>query len=180
MINGNIMKSASDSAQRSESVKHISYSKPTASSYYSEYLPLVKRSYEEPQSWYYVTFKPFNDSYIPTKYLNCVGPIYDYLRKRSDLSIVTKEILATKIHGNALVVSSEDLILLDGKNITIRGLKYKLHIEELQSFEHRNNVLKYIFKEADQRDFIIYQDYVVYDNPARYNPTAKITLTLKV
>lgn len=145
------------SAQRSGSVKQYNYVA-------SIYKQLVYRSYEDRYSWYYVVFKPFDDSYTLPKYFNVLGACSDYLRSKSVLGILSREVIAPKIHVNALVVSREDLLALHGKNIQKRGLKYKLHIERCETFEHRDNVLQYMFKEVDQRDFTIYLDHLSYQD----------------
>jgi len=125
------------------------------------YSALTSRTYEQPFDWYYICFKPFNDSYGP-KYDDCIGRLYDWIRPKSCLSIITKEILATKIHANALVVSDKDLLALDGTNIQKRGLKYKLSVTLIEGRGHRDNVLRYIFKEALHREYKIYSDYTTH------------------
>lgn len=145
------------SAQRSGSVKQYNYVA-------SIYKQLVYRSYEDRYSWYYVVFKPFDDSYTLPKYYNVLGTCSDYLRSKSVLGILSRECIAPKIHVNALVVSKENLLALHGKNIQKRGLKYKLHIECCETFEHRDNVLQYMFKEADERDFTIYLDHLSFQD----------------
>lgn len=146
----------SDSAERSVRVKQYIDGYNNVSSIYDS---LVKRSYERSE-WYYVVFKPFNDSYEVNKYANCLGICSDYLRSKVELAIMTREILAEKIHVNALVNSKEDLLDLDGINITKRGLKYKLHVSVVEDLEHRMNIHRYIFKESDERDFTLYLDHL--------------------
>lgn len=150
---------ASDSAQRSESVKQYSRQYEQLVDMYSA---LTQRSYELPYRWYYVVFKPFNDSYSkdPYVYEYPLGTCSDYIRSKSELSISTREIKAAKVHVNSLVVSRQDLTRLDGTNITKRGLKYKLHVSLLESRQHRQNTLEYILKESAIRPFILYTDHI--------------------
>lgn len=145
---------ASVSAQRSESMKQLQL--------VQLYRPLIDRSYEAPYNWYYLVFKPFNNTYDINKYAVCLSKCVDYLRKSKHIAVTisSREILAAKIHTNHLVCSNEDLYdLLHGKNISTRGLKYKIAVECVEGMEHRINVLHYIFKEANLRDFKIYTDH---------------------
>lgn len=157
---------ASVSAQRSERVKQYSpttnyNSRPTSTTLYDNYCSLIKRTYEEPYHWYYIVFKPFNDSYNPIKYQNCLSIVSDYCRTLSDVGILSREILSAKIHANALILTyDKDISHLHGKNITKRGLKYKLSVELVIGYTHRSNVLGYMFKEADIRDFSLYFDHM--------------------
>lgn len=166
---------ASDSAQRSESVKQT-YNRTTLRGrhYYNLYYHFIKRSYEEPYKWYYIVFKPFNDTYDINKYQYPLGTCSDYIRSMSDsFGISTREIDSNKIHVNSLMVSTRDMLSLHGRNITKRGLKYKLHVEHVSSLEHRMNVLSYMFKEADEREFVIYKDHVAFDKEPQRTVQAK-------
>lgn len=60
---------ASDSAQRSEVVKQYTI---MHDSLIRQYRAITTRTYEQPYQWYYIVFKPFNDSYGPS-YDNCLG-----------------------------------------------------------------------------------------------------------
>lgn len=126
------------------------------------YAPLIQRSYEAPYSWYYVTFKPFNDSYQAheQRYQNCLGIVSDYCRTKADLGILSRETISSKTHVNAILVSCNDLLRLHGTNITKRGLKYKLHVDLLLTYPDRHRVLMYMFKESKERQFILYTDHM--------------------
>lgn len=128
------------------------------------YRPLIQRSYDDPFNWYYITFKPFTDSYDKEydRYQICLNIVSDWCRNKSDLGIITREILAKKTHLNALVCSNKDLLKLHGTNIHKRGLKYKLHVDLVPTFEDRERVLEYIFKESSERRFDIYVDHMSY------------------
>lgn len=145
--------------QRSESVKQYYTGKDNMVHLYR---PLIDRTYELPYRWYYLVFKPFNDSYDVNKYSICLSKVSDYFRKSKhvDQLISSREILATKIHVNLLCASNEDLYkLFHGKNVTIRGLKYKINVEYVDTYDHRYNILQYMFKEADVRDYQLYIDH---------------------
>lgn len=133
-----------------------------------QYSALTNRTYEQPYQWYYIVFKPFNDSYGPS-YDNCIGKLYDWIRPKSCCSIITKEIFAKKIHANALCVSDKDLLLMDGTNIQKRGLKYKISVTYIEGRAHRENVLKYMFKEALEREFKIYSDYTHHSSDVQWS-----------
>lgn len=128
------------------------------------YRPLISRSYEGPFNWYYITFKPFTDSYTlhEALYQNCLNIVSDWCRSKSDCGVLTREIMATKTHVNALVCSSKELLDLNNSNIVKRGLKYKLHVDLCLSLEDRLRVLTYMFKESDHRSFLLYTDHMSY------------------
>lgn len=168
---------ASDSAQRSESVKLYNNGRLYGRHYYRLYSHFIKRSYEAPSKWYYIVFKPFNDSYDDNKYQYPLGTCSDYLRAQSTLGISSRESMSNKVHVNSLIVSTQDMLKLHGRNITKRGLKYKLHVQHVSSLEDRMKVLQYMFKEADEREFVIYKDHVSYDKEPHLSvPTKHVKL----
>lgn len=149
----------------SDSLKHIYYSKPNASSLYSIYLHFCKRSYEEPYNWYYLVFKPYNDTYSVLTYAKGLNKTGDYLRNKvtAGLGILSREIESEKIHINALMCVPDDLTEWHNKNCYFKGLKYKLYVQKLDTYEHRINVLAYMFKEANDRDFVLYLDHMSFE-----------------
>lgn len=136
---------------------------------YKLYGHLVKRTYEYPIRWYYLVFKPFNSSYDEVMYSRPLGPISDYLRSRGcDLQILSREIVAPKIHVNALVTSLTDLTELNGKNITKRGLGFKLHVQHVPTLADRLEVFSYMFKEAEKRPFLLFVDHLCKSHSKSY------------
>lgn len=125
------------------------------------YSHLIKRTYEYPIRWYYLVFKPFNSSYDEELYSRPLGPCSDYLRSIGcDLQILSREIIAPKIHVNAIVTSITDLTELSGKNITKRGLGFKLNVQHLPTLGDRQGVFSYMFKEAEKRPFVLFVDHL--------------------
>jgi len=116
---------------------------------------LVKRSYERPFRWYFLTFKPFNKNYEKDiDFYNRKG--FDHVRKKigkTEAMIMTKEIQASKIHINVLCCSERNLSeLLHDKNTN----KYHIFSEPCKD---RHLVLEYILKESRTRFFHEHLDY---------------------
>lgn len=163
-----------EAAQRSESVKTIQL--------VQLYKPLIDRSYEQPYNWYYLVFAPFNDTYDVNKYAICLSKTVDYLRKSKHVSVTisSREILSQKIHTNHLVCSDEDLYeLLHGKSVTTRGLKYRVNVQCLDAYQNRLQVLHYIFKEANLRDYQIYTDHQSVENYIKFQTMPQIDACIR-
>lgn len=122
---------------------------------------IIERTYELPCKWYYIVYKPFSKPYARDPDFFKVKGL-DKCRKslRKPLAyIMTRETLAAKVHINAIVCTTEDLLL---KNDQSYCSKYKLYVSELKSIGDRRRVLDYIMKEASLRPFIKYLDYLIY------------------
>lgn len=116
---------------------------------------ITERTYESPFKWYFITFKPFNSTYL--KHLDFYkSKGLDHCRKKVGkvkAYIMTKEIMAEKQHINMLCVCDRPLdSLLHEKKTS----KYMIFAEEAQD---RDRVLQYIIKESKQRYFRRYEDY---------------------
>lgn len=128
-------------------------------------LQLIGRTYEKPMKWYYVTFAPYNDPYErDSDWFKVKG--MDYCRlffKKPQVSILTRETIATKIHINALVCTDQDLET--GQNYRN---KYRLNVHELATLGDRRRILTYITKESTQRTpYLKYLDYYYYGRKQR-------------
>lgn len=128
---------------------------------YSMGKQLVERSYEKPNKWYYLVFKPFDRAYArDIDFFKVKG--LDKCRKilkHPTSYIITREIEANKVHINMIVCTQEDLSQKDGSNYCS---KYKIFARELKSTGDRLRVLDYITKEASVRSFTKYLDYLIY------------------
>lgn len=122
---------------------------------------LLTRTYESPFKWYFVVFKPFNrayerdPAYFKHKGLSKCRDLF----KRPEAILLTKETQATKVHVNALVCTSQDLL---SKHQSAYCNKYKLHVSKLEQPTDRHRVLDYITKESLSRTFELYRDYIYY------------------
>jgi len=110
---------------------------------------------------YYLVFKPYDEKYeeykdsIITRGMDNVG---QWLRKRthSFAYILTREIIATKCHYNAIVFSTNSY-LADNWNGSTVARKYKCHAQLCYNIP---KLLTYILKEAQQREpYILHDDY---------------------
>ncbi len=133
------------------------------------YEHFVKRSYSG-YNWFHITFKPYDVPYKKDSgwfAVKCQDAIRKFLSKSCDLIIITREMLdCKKVHMNALVVSTRDLVE-DFDNTSFSN-KYKMRVNKCGDYGDRFNVLMYIFKENDtkkkhNRRFIKYLDYVHYE-----------------
>lgn len=119
---------------------------------------IVASTYELPHKWYFLVFAPLDASYDKNPDWFAVKGI-EYVRKRfkrPEAYIVTREIVAKKVHINVLICTSEDLLLQHGK---IVSHKYRIFAEVCKD---RHKVHKYITKEAMTREFKRYLDYMTY------------------
>lgn len=126
-----------------------------------EMLQLVDRSYEKPVKWFYVVFKPFDDAYAKDVDWFAIKGL-DKCRKMFSSAkcyILTRETQAKKVHINALVATTQDLLSRHEKNY---GNKYKLHVSAVCDRASRLTVLRYITKEAVGRTFVNYLDYLCF------------------
>lgn len=118
---------------------------------------IIERTYEEPDKWYLVVFKPFNKTY--SKWLEWYTfKGLDNCRKyfkRPTAYIMTREIEAQKVHINALVCTSTPPV--DG---VVYNNKYKVYVSELSTLGDRRRVLAYITKEFRNRPYNLYLDYL--------------------
>lgn len=127
-------------------------------------MSLNGRTYESPYEWYLVVFKPYNDKYLKDPEWFKVKAM-DACRKmfRSPREVyMTREIEANKVHINAVVCTSQELLHRHEKTYCN---KYKLHVSWLERRADRENALAYIQKEAYKRPFTKYLDYYNYIAP---------------
>lgn len=124
-----------------------------------DYYYIVNRTYEEPFRWYFLTFKPFDKPYEK-------DPVFyhkkglEHCRKKvgkTEAYFYTREIKASKVHINALVLSSSDLSILHEKQ-TNKYFIYSVQIPNMDRFK----VFDYIFKESRERYFNKYIDFAIY------------------
>lgn len=123
-----------------------------------EHLKYVLRTYEG-ANWYFLTFSPFNKNYqrdldkYKDRGLDIVRRYLTRNLKGHHVLILTKEIEATKVHINALICTPHNLVKKMHKH---RTNEYFIHCEYAQN---REAILRYIFKEAENRYFKLYKDY---------------------
>lgn len=164
-----IVNQVADAEALAVEVKLTDVTTPNTKELINLYQHFIKRSYEG-LKWYYVVFKPFNDSYELPKYGDCINRVSDHIRQKfkCSLCILSRETLSRKIHLNALVVANQEFADKHGSNVQCRGLKYKLHVQQLGDMQDRLNVLAYMFKEADERPFYLYTDHRSYDTNTKF------------
>ena len=119
---------------------------------------LIKRSYEKPCKWYYVVFGPLQKNYDENLawYRNRGFDHAIQKIRRTKCFIMTKEIMAKRVHINVLCCSDRPLVDLLHEKTTN---KYVMHCQELTGLVDREKVLDYILKEAKQRYFHELVDY---------------------
>lgn len=122
--------------------------------WYLQCQKIVRRSYEYPYRWYYLTFKPFNEGYEPLS--KDIDKIFNKLRSGAEFMLVTREIDATKIHYNVIVATHIDLSRLHNR---VSHHRWKMYCDELDTTDYRMNVFKYMCKEARRRPFLKFIDY---------------------
>lgn len=119
---------------------------------------VTNRTYESPYKWYFLTFKPFNstyDSHHEFYQKKCL----DHCRKKMGLVeayIITRETGATKTHVNILCVTTRDLAE------ELHNKKTNRYYIYCQTAINRHDCLAYMLKEAKERRFNHYEDYVFY------------------
>lgn len=117
-------------------------------------------SYAHFSRWWFLTFKPYNDSYQKdTTWYQKKG--LDYVRKLLPKGryLITREIDSEKVHINVLISTDKDLKDWHDK----AGRKYKIWCKPLDDQCHdRVTIYDYITKEALTRPFEKYSDYIIY------------------
>lgn len=112
-------------------------------------------------TYYYLTFKPFNESYEKffDWYQNrMVDNIFKRYKKNSTYLFITKETQAAKIHCNLLIETKNDLLKELDKNIFN---KVKIHVQKVKhGYHNRRAIVNYMTKEAKERPFEYYKDFV--------------------
>lgn len=120
----------------------------------------INRTYESPVQWYYMTFTPFKDQYAKSlDWYTFKG--LDVCRKlvsKDKAYLITREIEATAIHINILVASDRNL---ERYHLDCYKGKYKIFVQRLSQSIDRHNVLTYVTKEALNRPFKLYLDYLI-------------------
>ncbi len=124
---------------------------------------IVGRSFESPYSWYLVVFSPLDRPYekdpdwFTVKGLSKCRDMF----KKPQSVILTREILdCKKVHINVLVCTDQDL---SRRNNKIYCNKYYVFAQRLNTPADRQRVLAYITKEMDNRTFVKYLDYIIWD-----------------
>lgn len=122
----------------------------------NNYAKICRRTYELPFKWYYLVFAPYNAPYAKDKeWYNTKG--LDACRKKvtsCESFFLTKEIEASKVHINALCLSTKSLAELNGKGIL--G-KYRIYAEECYS---ASRTFHYMTKEFRYRNPVLFKDYL--------------------
>lgn len=120
----------------------------------------ILNSISDSAKWYYITFKPFDDSYAKLRNWysvkgieSCASKVKSYKAK----GLLTRETEAAKEHINALVCCDQDLTHLHDK---VFNHKYKMYAVHAKDHEDRQRLFKYITKEFDARPAIKYKDYI--------------------
>lgn len=120
----------------------------------------VNRTYED-EKLYFLVFKPFNKtyknniSYYSNKAIDAIRKNFN--RVGCNDYFITREILAAKIHVNALCYSKEDMVsMYDGKN---RLNKFRVSCKMIPKLD-RFRVLNYITKEHKVRPYMEYNDFL--------------------
>jgi len=80
-----------------------------------------------------------------------------HFRYDVDDLIITREIIAAKIHFNILIVTSRDMSVYHRKN----GFRFSYDVQELYDYGNRERVFYYMIKESWFRHF--YDDQDIYE-----------------
>lgn len=127
--------------------------KRTGQQWYEQFKRVVDRTYEEPYNWYFLTFKPLDNSYDPG--VKGVSKIMSKLANACEAIIVTRETLATKVHFNVLCVSSVNLEQKYHDKVSHH--MWKMYSVNCNDYRYR--VYDYVTKEALVRPYLLYTDY---------------------
>jgi len=122
--------------------------------------PIIDRTHEEPMRLYFLTFKPFDSNYDPQ--FNGMDHVRNKLGTEYETKIISREILAKKIHYNAMVFTTKDLSHLHETHTR----RYFIYCEEKPMCSKRD-IHYYIMKEAKERYFWTGLDIGVYDKPRK-------------
>lgn len=114
------------------------------------------RCYENAEAFYMV-FKPFDVNY--DFHFNGSEHIrkYIYSKVKPHLYILTREIIATKVHYNVFVWVPKGSFNFHDKHTS----KYMINSQYLKTYGDRHNVLEYMIKESKQRRFNKDMDYII-------------------
>lgn len=122
-----------------------------------------KRSYEG-KKWYYVVAVPYTKQYESNldyyESANALRAIIKGLKidKKKDAVLITKEIMANKVHYNILICTDKNMMDLHRKN----GFRFSYDIQELDNLGNRERVFYYMIKESNPRKFIYDTDIIRY------------------
>lgn len=107
-----------------------------------------KRTYENAQH-YYIVLKPYTR--YNSKECDFVR-IEKNLRRRFkyDRILITREILAKRIHYNILITSGSNICSIHDKTFT---KNFKANVQLVDKIEDLPDIIKYMTKEADERQF---------------------------
>lgn len=114
----------------------------------------VKRSHEGKYVSYLITFKPFNINYDPT--YDAIHHVRRKVERQLNQDegyelIITREIMAKKIHYHCLVITKNKLLayLLHGSQTN----KYKIDCQQCE-YSDKYKIHDYIVKEIHSRHFV--------------------------
>lgn len=121
------------------------------------------RTYEDTNTYLFV-FQPYKTKYEKdvtyyqtTRFIEDVKKFINSRFSNIEYSFITREIIATQIHVNAMVISNSIInIKTEGHYNTHFG--YKLFIDNAY-INTRERLTRYIFKEMKEREFKYYLDY---------------------
>lgn len=116
----------------------------------------IKRTYEGYAN-YYIVFAPLQNHVDSPDDLK---KIEKYIRSKYqyERTVITKEILETRIHYNVFLTTKRNPVLQNG---TI-AMKYYLNVQHIPNQDHLKRVLNYMFKESKRRPFNPNRDYFIY------------------
>lgn len=128
--------------------------------------PLIIRSYEAPLQAYYIVFSPYkatynqNLDYYETK--KFVDGVEKYIKSKYNpqIYVITRETIASLIHINVYMITKK---LCDNSTLKKGSVNHKFGIsiyEKDLTISTRYEILKYIFKEAKERQFLRFIDWV--------------------
>lgn len=116
---------------------------------------IIKRSHEIPVEAYYLVFKPFDKNYDPG--FNAIRHILRKLKGHWLDIIITREILASKVHYNVLLFDDEGVELHEKQTN-----RYYIFCQKLASVSDKHYVHEYMVKEVHRRPFYNNLDIAVY------------------
>lgn len=133
------------------------------------YRKILSRTYESPLKWYFLVFAPLDKAYN-TDPLWFTTKGLDACRKKvtsAESFFITKEVKATKVHINALVLSDKPLDEFNGKFLS----RSRYRIWSAACLD-RKSVFDYITKEFKTREPILFKDYL-YKHPIIHQSLSK-------
>lgn len=130
--------------------------------YWQLFNRIIPEKWQYPRSYegcatYYIVFSPLNNKIdLP----NDLQRIEKFCRTNFKYQrfIITREILATRIHYNVMLTSNKNVVLFNGK---IKQ-KFYLDVQVVPNRYEQEKVVHYMLKESKKRQFKENTDYFVY------------------